>query len=65
MNNVDTSVWNANDQYGYWVGVGYGETVMSGSDINMCKIVYTNSDSDVFTCYDLYANSNSMPLYDS
>ena len=65
MTNVDISKWTTTDKYGYWVGIGYGETVMSGSDITMCSIMYTNSDSDTFTCTDMYANSNSSPLYDT
>ena len=33
---VDMSTWDTSGNYGYWVGVGFGYTVMANSDIILC-----------------------------
>ena len=36
INNVDATSWDNQGEMGYWVGVGFGKTVMTGSDIVLC-----------------------------
>lgn len=47
------------------MGLGYGESVMTGSDITLCQYSYYNDSSTVFTCTDRYATSNQLPTLDT
>ena len=68
MTNVDYSGWSTTDgSFGYWLGVGFGQSEMSGSDIVMCVYRYrgqSTADSR-FYCYDRFANQRSMPIDDN
>ena len=65
INNVDISTWKtANGNFGYWLGIGYGTTIMAGSDIYLCTFRYYGLTSDTFYCYDDFANAHSVPISD-
>ena len=34
--NVDASAWDTQGEMGYWIGIGFGQTVMANSDIVLC-----------------------------
>ena len=36
IGNVDASSWDLQGEMGYWLGVGFGTTGMTGSDIVLC-----------------------------
>ena len=56
-NNIDTTTWISTDgEYGYWLGIGYGYTGMSKSDITLCEFRYFGQPTDAFTCSDRFAN---------
>ena len=65
ITNVDTSSWTStNGNFGKWLGIGFGYPFMAGSDIVMCNFKYFNQPTDVFTCYDMFANFQSNPIKD-
>jgi hypothetical protein len=68
ITNVDYSGWSTTDgSFGYWLGVGFGQSQMSGSDIVMCVYRFrgqSTADSR-FYCYDRFANQRSMPIDDA
>ena len=68
ITNVDYSGWSSTDgSFGYWLGVGFGQNQMAGSDIVMCVYRYrgqSTADSR-FYCYDRFANQKSMPIDDA
>ncbi len=65
IDNVDVSTWTKTDgSHGYWLGVGFGTSEMSGADIVMCNFRYYGSTDDQFYCSDSFANYNSMPIPD-
>jgi hypothetical protein len=61
---VDTSAWTTDGSYGYWLAVGFGTKVMTGSDIVLCALYYTNSGS-TFTCDDRSSSGYSRPTLDT
>ena len=44
---IDYSNWAVNGQDGVWVGVGWGSTVMAGSDITMCDFKLSSVSNNV------------------
>eukprot|EP00347_Sterkiella_histriomuscorum_P022666 403337614 len=65
LKNVNTRDWVTNNQDGIWMGVGLGETVMSGSDIVMCTFRFSDySNNDIFQCTDRYASAWQEPPID-
>ena len=48
------------------MGIGFGEEIMSGSDVVMCSIRYTGVENDdQFICVDKYASAWQEPPNDS
>ena len=65
LQNVDISGWQTQDgSYGIWLGVGYGQQVMVGSDVTFCPFYYFGQPTDAFACVDSYAKINAQPLPD-
>ena len=66
ITNVDYSTWSAQSQSGYWLGVGFGKTSMTGADIVICSFKYTAQTTDKFVCTDRYSSgSNFEPSLDT
>jgi hypothetical protein len=62
---LDITSWSSSGSNGIWMGIGFGKTVMNGSDIIMCQYSYYNDSSDAFVCTDRYASLQSLPPLDS
>ena len=63
--NVNATAWDSQGEQGYWLSVGFGKTVMIGSDIVLCQLKFTNNTAvDKFLCSDRYATGRSLPLED-
>ena len=65
--NVDASTWDNQGEMGYWMGIGFGQTVMLNSDIVLCLFKYTNNAAvDKFLCQDSNATVKySQPVLDA
>ncbi len=51
---------------GYWLGIGFGSTSMTNSDVVMCAFRYTGTTSnDQFSCSDYYSYSAGYPSLDA
>ena len=64
LNNVDATTWNTQGEMGYWLGIGFGSTMMDGSDIVICQFKNTGQASDKFMCTDRKSNGYSTPALD-
>ena len=53
----NTSTWASatSGTKGVWMGIGFGNTVMTNTDIVACVMPFTNKDTDAFLCYDNHA----------
>ena len=66
ITNVNMTAWDTQGEMGYWVGIGFGKTVMKNSDIILCQYKYTgNSATDKFLCSDRNATGYSLPPLDA
>ncbi len=66
IENVDSTNWDTQGEMGYWLGIGFGNLWMAGSDIVLCQLKYTdNSAVDKFLCSDRKSSGHSMPAEDS
>ena len=54
ITNYNVSQWTTDGKTGLWISIGYGNDVMTNTDITLCQFTYTNSISDAFTCEDGY-----------
>ena len=54
MVGFDTSTWASAPlgTKGVWMGIGFGNTVMTNTDIVLCALPFTNQDTDSFDCKD-------------
>jgi hypothetical protein len=65
IKDVDISDWGTQGNMGYWVGLGFGSSVMANSDIVMCAFRYTGeSSNDQFSCFDFHAGDEGAPMLD-
>ena len=64
MKELDITSWSVQGNNGLWMGIGFGSSIMSGSDISLCRIAYTNQSTDAFVCEDRYATGRSTPILD-
>ena len=54
--NYDITNWGSQGANGIWMGIGFGQQIMDGSDIYQCQLSYTGNPSiDLFVCNDRYA----------
>jgi hypothetical protein len=66
IDNVNATAWDNQGEMGYWVGVGFGKTVMAGSDIVLCQFKNTgNTAVDKFLCQDRNATGRGLPPVDA
>ena len=47
---IDFSNWTIDGQQGFWMGLGFGNSNMNGTDMITCSIPFTNTDNDTFIC---------------
>jgi hypothetical protein len=51
---------------GYWLGIGFGQSVMSGSDVVICSFKNSgNPTADKFFCSDRKATGHGLPPLDA
>lgn len=63
---VDITSWKSQGQNGVWVGIGFGQQQMLGSDIVQCHLRFTGDvNVDKFICNDRYASAYSLPPLDT
>lgn len=49
-----------------WLGIGFGTTKMTGSDIVMCQFIFSGVNAaDAFLCTDRIANVYAIPTLDT
>ena len=71
LQDIDASQWAAGEgTTGYWVAVGFGQSVMTGTDIVMCQYLHSNMSSQTIVsnrvnCIDSKALSKSRPVADA
>ena len=66
ITDLDYSTWSNQGQDGVWLGIGFGELTMAGSDIVMCQFLFSGiSASNSFICSDRYSSSYSTPTVDT
>jgi hypothetical protein len=67
LKDYDISSWTSSQgSFGIWLGVGFGKTVMDGSDIVHCQYAFSNNSAvDKFVCNDRYASGYQLPPLDS
>ena len=52
----DISNWSNQGQNGIWLGIGWGQEIMNGSEVAQCQLSYSNNtNNDKFVCNDRYA----------
>ena len=66
MINLNYSTWSTQGTDGVWLGIGFGQQQMAGSDIVMCQFLFSGTTAnDNFICSDRYATGDSMPSLDT
>ena len=64
LDGVDISNWTNSGQYGIWLGLGFGSSVMLNAPMIQCQLMYTGNPAlDKFICNDRYGvTDKSVPV---